>query len=547
MTPRSRCAGRGGFDSATAPAVNERGGLSVNACSGLFACATRHLRKQRNCGMMHKEAGYVGSPVTCETPMSFWLLSWLRDASGAKTALDSPADAPARRAFARPKKAQRGETLIGLLLAAGLAAAALGVAMQMQQRSQERLDAQQGGVLLAQTADGLRRLISAAPGNMALVPTAAQTGVNWLKAPGCGGLPANPAQGFVPCSFGDNFWTPAFSTTFTNVAGRIEARITFVVPAAYSRPRAGVLADIIAEHANANLTTSVVNAPAPGVITPGFVTVMSHVRPADNSLVNRLAIRADQADPDFARLVVSVSNDPSTDGFLRTDGTNRMNAALNLNNNNLVGGADLGAQTATLAGGLTAQTATITDRVTANMVNLRAGTAGAAQGAACTENGLVASDANGLLFSCQGGAWLRVGTQRVNSWGQSCPQSGAHGEMADGTAMICQGATWIPLQLRMGGIIQVGSFLVRNGVTVPKPDCGALNAAARIFVKPRTWFDGPVTLNATSPPLTLTSTVSNIPWGYAATDQGASWRVDITAPRGVPQSEAIAITACAFS
>lgn len=448
---------------------------------------------------------------------------------------------------------QRGETLIGLLLATGIAAAALGVAIEMQQRAQERLDAQHGGVLLAQTADGLRRLISAVPGNPALLPAAAQSGVNWLKAPACGGLAANPPQGFVPCSFGDNFWTPAFNTTFTNVAGRVEARLTFVVPTIYSRPRAGVLADIIAEHANANMTTSVVNAPAPGVITPGFVTVMSHVRPADNNLSNRLLIRANVADPDFARLVVSVSNDPSTDAFLRTDGTNRMNAALNLNNNNLVNGNNLQAVSATLSGMMQSGSANITGNMTAatataNTLTLNAGaTGGAVLGAGCPTNGQVASTATGMLLACQSNTWMSAGVERTA--GGACTRQGALAELADGTTMICQGSLWIPLQARMGGLVQMASFLVRSGgPPVPQPRCADIGGTPRIFVKPRAWFDGPINLTVDGANR-ITAAPRDDPWFYGATVSGGNWIINIQAPggRGVPQAEAIAITACAFS
>ena len=451
---------------------------------------------------------------------------------------------------------QRGETLIGLLLATGIAAAALGVAIEMQQRAQERLDAQHGGVLLAQTADGLRRLISAVPGNPAFLPASPQTGVNWLKSPTCGGLAANPPQGFVPCSFGDNFWTPAFQTTFTNVAGQIEARLTFVVPAAYSRPRAGVLADIIAEHANANLTTSVVNAPAPGVITPGFVTVMSHVRQADNNLANRPAIRANTADADFARLVVSVSNHANTDAFLRTDGSNRMNAALNLNNNDLINGRNLQAQTAALSGAMTAASATLTGAMTAqtaqaNTLTLNVGASGAVRGDFCSPSGLVASDSAGLLLACQGGVWIPAGSERVPAFlpgvPNTCNRSGAMGELADGTTMICQGTMWIPLQARMGGILQMGSFLVRKGSSVPMPSCNAMGAEPRIFVKPRAWFDGPVTLTASGE--FITASTSDEPWFFGASVNGSAWTISIEMPRdrGEAQAEAIAITSCVFS
>lgn len=420
---------------------------------------------------------------------------------------------------------QRGETLIGLLLATGIAAAALGVAIEMHQRAQERLDAQHAGVLLAQTADGLRRLISAVPGSPTMLPTSPQTGVNWLKSPTCGGLATNPPQGFVPCSFGDNFWTPAFSTTFTNVAGRVEARLTFVVPAAYSRPRAGVLADIIAEQANANLTTSVVNAPTPGFITPGFVTVMSHVRPADNNLSNRLLIRANVADPDFARLVVSVANDSSTDTFLRTDGTNRMLANLNVNNNNLVA---------------------------VRRLDMRTDLAGAVLGGPCTGvgegPGQFASSSTGMLLSCQGGVWMGAGTQRVNSLGELCNRPGSVGEMSDGTGMVCQAGRWMPLQARMGGIVIMSSVeMTADGEMIPKPNCSVPNtptSGARIFILPQEWPVRGYSLSQSGMSVSLTESGTN--YRFAAIDRGAQWEVDISHPGPSGSVRALYMTACVF-
>ncbi|MCX8017111.1 MAG: hypothetical protein N2690_04310, partial [Rhodocyclaceae bacterium] len=304
---------------------------------------------------------------------------------------------------------QRGEvTLIGLLLAVSIATAALNVMFNVQRRQMERADAEEAGVLVAQTADALRRLLTMAPSNAAVVPPGTQNGVAWLRPPACGGRAQNPAQGFVPCSFGDNFWAPNFQTTITNVGGRWEARLTFRVPDAFDRDRIGTVADYIAEKANTHLTATPLNAPAPGVVTPGFVTVMTNVPANANDLAARPAIMNNPASADFGRVVVVVSNDPSTDTFLRTDGTNRMEANLNLNNNDLINGRDLQAQTATL-----------TDGVTANRVSLRPGSAGASLGGACT-SGALAADSNGQLLACQYGRWFPAGTQVVTALNQPC-------------------------------------------------------------------------------------------------------------------------------
>ena len=131
--------------------------------------------------------------------------------------------------------------------------------------------------------------------------------------------------------------------------------------------------------------------------------------------------------------------------------------------------------------------------------------------------------------------------------GGTCTRQGALAELADGTTMICQGSLWIPLQARMGGLVQMASFLVRNGNPVPQPNCTSLGAQPRIFVKPRAWFDGPIDLTVDG--MSITAAPLNDPWFYGATVSGVNWIINIRAPggRGVPQAEAIAITACAFS
>jgi hypothetical protein len=336
----------------------------------------------------------------------------------------------ARQEWSRAASKQRGAvTLLGMLLSTSIAIGALSVYFGLQQRQAERTDAEIGGVLVAQTADALRRLLTMAPSTPGVVPSGTVNGVNWLKPPACGGQASNPAQGFVPCSFGDNFWAPNFRTTITNVAGRWEARLTFVVPNAFETSRIGTIADYLAEKANTHLTATPLNAPAPGVVTPGFVTVMTNVPQNANDLSSRPAIMASPGSPDFGRVVVVVSNDPSTDTFLRTDGTNQMWANLNLGGNDLINGRDLQAQRATLS-----------DGVTANRVSLRPGSVGASLGGACA-SGTLATDSNGQLLACQYGRWFPAGTQVVTALNQPCSRPGAYGELiTDGTGMICQGA-----------------------------------------------------------------------------------------------------------
>jgi len=431
---------------------------------------------------------------------------------------------------------QRGDvTLLGMLLSTAIAIGALSVYFSVQQRQAERADAEMGGVLVAQTADALRRLLTMAPSTPGVVPGGAVNGVNWLKPPACGGQAGNPPQGFVPCSFGDNFWTPNFRTTITNVGGRWEARLTFVVPRAFETNRAGTIADYLAEKANTHLTATPLNAPAPGVVTPGFVTVMTNVPQNANDLSLRPAIMSNPGHPDFGRVLVIVSNDPSTDTFLRTDGTNQMWANLNLGGNDLVNGRDLKAQTATLS-----------DGVTANRVTLRPGSVGATLGGSCNSPGTLVTDSNGQLLACQQGRWFPAGTQVVTAPNTPCSRPGSYGELiTDGTGMICQGGMWIPIQSRMGGIVTVASYVVSHNSTVPKPNCSAIGAVPRIYLAPKMWTPNDVTMSF-SPPSSISLSVDYTPWHVYAQDSGASWNVYLDSS-GNKGGSILVTTACAFT
>lgn len=440
----------------------------------------------------------------------------------------------ARGHFSQAASKQRGAvTLLGMLLATSIAIGALSVYFGLEQRRAERAEAEIGGVLVAQTTDALRRLLTMAPSAPGVVPGGTVNGVNWLKPPTCGGQASNPPQGFVPCSFGDNFWAPNFRTTITNVAGRWEARLTFVVPNAFETNRVGTIADYLAEKANTHLTATPLNAPAPGVVTPGFVTVMSNVPQNANDLSSRPAIMSNPGSPDFGRVVVVVSNDPSTDTFLRTDGTNQMRANLNLGGNDLINGRDLQARTATL-----------TDGVTANRVSLRPGSAGASLGGACT-SGALATDSNGQLLACQYGRWFPAGTQVVTALNQPCSRPGAYGELiTDGTGMICQGGAWIPIQSRMGGIVTVASYVASHGSSIPKPNCSAIGASPRIYLTPKAWYPNDVSLSYV-PPSSIALTVDGTPWNVYAQDTGANWSVYL-ASSGNKGGSILVTTACSF-
>lgn len=217
------------------------------------------------------------------------------------------------------RKRQSGYLLLEVGLAI-LAASAVFIFLARAQTRQFELNRQYAdGAQLAQLAVGLRGFIAAAQSNPAIIPGAAQTGVNWLKPTACGGLAGNPPDGYVPCSYTGGWLGPSVSTTFTRNAatGYIEARSVVLVPKlGNDNPKAHIVAaDRVAQAAMQSPTL-------PGT----FFTALSNVPATANAPANPTV------DPgvNAGRVVLIASNAPSNDIWLRTDGTNAMLANLNL-------------------------------------------------------------------------------------------------------------------------------------------------------------------------------------------------------------------------
>lgn len=225
-------------------------------------------------------------------------------------------------------------TLIGLLLATAIGAAALPMIAEMQHRQMLREAAKATGKDLAEFALGLRGFIAAAQSNPSIIPAGTINGANWLKPPACGGLASNPPQGYIPCNFGnyggrDTLFDASYQTTITRnpTTNYIEARTSFI-PITPSDPALrGMIADYIVNEA---LSENPV--PANGL----FSNFMSNVPANANDLSARPSIMSNPAHPDYGRVLLIASNAPSQDQWLRTDGTNQMLAALNMGGNDLV-------------------------------------------------------------------------------------------------------------------------------------------------------------------------------------------------------------------
>jgi len=222
---------------------------------------------------------------------------------------------------------QRGYLMVEVGLAI-LVASAMVMMLYRQQARRERIEQDAGnGQELVQFAVGLRGFIAAAQSNPGIIPGTAQTGVNWLRPPACGGLATNPAQGYVPCSYTGGRYGSLLSTTITRNAATnfIEARSSFFVPA--TSPDRVVRAERIAQAARAAAAT------APGGV---FFAAYANVPTTANGPVNPAAMAA----ADRGRVLMIASNAPSNDIYLRTDGTNKMLANLNLGGFSLANALD---------------------------------------------------------------------------------------------------------------------------------------------------------------------------------------------------------------
>lgn len=223
-----------------------------------------------------------------------------------------------RRKQPQVRRTQQGYTLLSAFFALGIFGATIVFYTRWEDRRQLMSRAAIEGEQAGQFAAGLRGFIAAAQANPSLIP-GTQNGVDWLKAPSCGGIGTNPDEGYVPCTYTGGTLGQFYQTTFTYDAATnaIEARTTFMVPPHGDSARNAILfADRVAAGALEEPTT-----PNTGM----FFNAWSNV-PA--TATGPWAPPADPG-PNSGRVVMVVNNAPSNDFWLRTDGTNRMLANLN--------------------------------------------------------------------------------------------------------------------------------------------------------------------------------------------------------------------------
>ncbi|MBT9165599.1 MAG: hypothetical protein DDT25_00253 [Chloroflexi bacterium] len=224
-------------------------------------------------------------------------------------------------------KAQSGYTvLLALLFAAAGAASLFALWSAFTQRQAQAAVAEIEGMALAQFGVGLRGIVAAIQANPALLPAGPQMGVAWLRPPDCGGFATNPPEGFVPCSFTGGSFGRLYETTFTRNAATnfITARTGFVVPIFAGDP---LTRPILAEQLSAAALRQQA-APLNGMFYQVFANVpLAAVDDGNKAIAPGI---------NAGRVVMLAQNAPSNDLWLRTDGTNRMLADLNVGGNSLV-------------------------------------------------------------------------------------------------------------------------------------------------------------------------------------------------------------------
>lgn len=232
----------------------------------------------------------------------------------------------------RNRAKQGGYALLGTLFSLAILGAIIVMMARIAERDTLQKRSQIEGNAMSQFAIGLRGFVAAAQANPSLIPAGAQKGVNWLKAPTCGGLPTNPAEGYVSCSFTGATFGGGYSTSFTYLAAtnQIEARSNVLITSqGYSAKDAPLMADRMAETAASQQAL-----PSNGMFNQVFANVPANASgPATGSAFFNPGVNA-------GRVVLLVTNAPSNDFWLRTDGTNQMLANLNMGGRSIANARD---------------------------------------------------------------------------------------------------------------------------------------------------------------------------------------------------------------
>lgn len=234
-----------------------------------------------------------------------------------------------RKNFASAQKQSGFVMLLGLLFALAVILSLMPVLIRYFDHQDLERQERETGIELANISVGLQGYVAAIQNGTIPVP-GAQTGLDFLKSPSCGGPATNPPEGYIPCTVGnygnfDTLFGGKFQTTFASnpTTKYYDARMTFV-PLYQDKNKIGQIA--------ASIVNAARSTPA-GSPTGTFATYMSNVPSTATATAPQ---NFNPTSPDFGRVTLLVSNAPSNDIYLRVDGTNQMLAALNMNGNDLV-------------------------------------------------------------------------------------------------------------------------------------------------------------------------------------------------------------------
>jgi prepilin-type N-terminal cleavage/methylation domain-containing protein len=317
--------------------------------------------------------------------------------------------------YNKPLKRQSGYTLIEMMLVVSLMAIMTVLSFESKQHELEISKAKIVGGNLLQYNNAVRSWISTNAG----APNSIKYGSLWLKHTSCGGessvqyLPCAFDNATVsdPISFGTLSLTSVITTTGTppnQITSVTTTTSPFLYPATQVRSDLSGVAAIVAA---SGMT---------GYDTPVVMSTGSSYR----------------SSPFSGIITMTSSNNPSTDAWLRTDGSNTMNNNITFNStrpaitreirniSRLQAFATetlyLGALGAGLLGNsvvvdskldvlediLARKNLIVTGRTTTNDINL-AGTVVA--GSACAPSGLLSRDVRGMAISCESGIWVYPG------------------------------------------------------------------------------------------------------------------------------------------
>lgn len=313
----------------------------------------------------------------------------------------------ANRCIRTPARQRGFSSMVAMALALLVAIAMLSVYLGIVARQRLRHEASIAGHNLEQYTNGVRQWVSANAGNMTIT-TASYTGANWLKSPNCGGPASNPSAGYLPCAFQAS--TP-FLQSYTTAVTRNGTQLTAVTTLSRvdlpTPVKDGYVANLIADAAEA---------------VPG-----SLASPAQGTFqifaANDPAHPLSTTSPKWGTVTATVSNAASLDAWLRTDGSNSMQAALNMNDNDILGAKNIqgsgdlvmGGNVASVNGNIAADSGSVVANrnVTSNNGNLVARNGGVTSfGDVYSENGdLLAPNGNILTKN------VRISSVDVNGVG----------------------------------------------------------------------------------------------------------------------------------